>query len=121
MDPLIIYGWSENNSDTRICDEWLDNNEIEMYARGIDNGLMDEAVYGLACPIKLDGMPMLSLEERSTVIIAYDTYKLTHPNAAPLGFYLGIDGEYNSDQCVYDPSLFIENKEVQWADESVKY
>ncbi len=112
LDPVIVYGWAENNQDTRICDEWLDTHEVELYGIGVDNLLISEPVYGLACPISLDtGMPVISLEERLTVDNAYFNYQKTHPNATKLGFHLAIDGAFDSDQVIYDPSD-VEDPEV---------
>ncbi len=106
VDPLIIYGWSEGNRDTCICYEWIEEHNIEQYALDVVRGYMGEAVYGLPCPISLDtGLPVISEEDRALVQQAYKDYLLSHPEADPLGFYLAVAGDYESDHAVYNPAL----------------
>lgn len=114
LDSVIVYGWAENSRDTRICDEWLDKHEVDLFGLGVFNTFISEPVYGLACAIILEtGMPVLSLEERTAVQHAYLNYLNTHPNAAKLGFHLAICGALESDQGIYDPSD-VEETDVKW-------
>jgi hypothetical protein len=105
-DALIIYGWSEGNRDSIICEEWLDNNNISSHALDIVEHQLGEAVYGLPFPINLaTGGPILSATQEH-VNEAYRRFKAKFPeHDSPLGFYLAMSGDYDIPQYTYNPDV----------------
>lgn len=103
MDPSLVYGWCQNDRETKIVLEWLNENKINDYITDMVRNCAGYFLYGLPCKIdEATGMPSISEDDKKLVEEAHKKSGSTEK----LGYYLGMSGDSYESTChtEYNPS-----------------
>jgi hypothetical protein len=106
-NPILIYGWIENNSDKMLDPEWIETNypNIGFYASEVVRNHMYSASYGIECKLTNQGIISVNKEKKQIVQQFYDLwckYQEKKNNKLPeLGYYLVICGDFEWEHTYY--------------------
>lgn len=105
INPVLIYGWMENNTDFMLDIEWLETNypHIDYYASETIRHHMYNACYGIACKLTEEGEIIIDEDDKQTVTHLYNLWCDYHKNRHKinkkiklpnLGYYLVVSGDF---------------------------
>jgi hypothetical protein len=102
-DAVLVYGWVETN-DCCLNPDWLQKHGLEVFATSVVRNHMCEALYGIVVNVPLAGNVTVDPVSKALVDKLYGEWLEYHSRTfgEGLGFYLGVQGDFESEHSLYD-------------------
>jgi hypothetical protein len=108
-EPIIIYGWVENNTNFMLDPEWIVTNYkiINVYASEVVRNHLYSACYGIECKLLTNGSIIINEDKKEEVKKLYDLWynyqkKQKNKKICELGYHLAISGDYEWEHKYYN-------------------
>lgn len=115
FDPIIVFGWKENNREHMIHQEWLYKHygELDVFTSDVVRNYAGNIIYGVRCSFGIDGRIELTQDKKQYVIDAHRTIterfgantEETKNQYTGVGCYLALFGGYEMCHKCYIPGI----------------
>jgi hypothetical protein len=109
FEPVVIYGWMENNTDFMLDIKWLETNYpfINFYASNVIRNHMYKASYGIECKLTEQGEIIIHDDYKRDIAFLYNLWCDYHRKSKKnikmpeLGYHLVVSGDFEWEHQSY--------------------